>query len=236
MTELIFDGKSTQDFGVWISGTGTWGSPERDVTHISIPGRDGDLTIDNKRFQNISVVYPAFIAKGFRDRFDDFRAYMVSRPGYHRLEDSYHPDEYRMAEFYQALEPEVGTLNRFGSFDLEFYCKPQRWLKSGEKVTAETTFASSGQVFNPTLFSSKPLLRVYGTGSVKIGSETLTIINADVYTDIDCDLMDAFKGSTNCNGNIRLSSGSFPVLKPGYTGITLNGVTKVEITPKWFTI
>lgn len=236
MTELIFDGKSTKDFGVWISGSGTWGSPERDVSHISIPGRDGDLTIDNKRFHNITVTYPAFIARGFRNKFDSFRAYMVSRPGYHRLEDSYHPDEFRMAEFYKAMEPEVGTLNSSGRFDLEFYCKPQRWLKSGEKVTAETTFTGNGQVYNPTLFSAKPLLRVYGTGSVKVGSETLTITSADVYTDIDCDLMDAFKGTTNCNGNILLSSGNFPVLKPGYTGITLYGVTRVEITPRWFSI
>lgn len=237
MTELIFDGKSTLDFGVGISGSGTWGSPERDVTHISIPGRNGDLTIDNKRFQNISVVYPAFIARGFQNKFDDFRAYMVSRPGYRRLEDSYHPDEYRVAEFYQALEPEVGTLNRSGKFDLEFYCKPQRWLKSGEKVTPETTFTgTTGQIFNPTMFPAKPLIRVYGTGSVKVGSETLTILSANTYTDIDCDLMDAFKGTMNCNGNIRLSSGSFPVLNPGYTGITLNGVSRVEITPRWFSI
>ena len=86
------------------------------------------------------------------------------------------------------------------------------------------------------MFEAKPLLRVYGTGSVGIGSETLTITSANQYTDIDCDLQDAFKGTTNCNGNIRLSSGSFPVLKPGYTGVTLSGVSRVEIIPRWFSV
>lgn len=233
MTELIFDGKSTKDFGVWISGSGTWGSPERDVEHIAVPGRNGELTIDNKRFHNISVVYPAFISRTFRERFDNFRAYMVSRPGYHRLEDSYHPDEYRMAEFYNALEPEVGTINRSGKFDLTFYCKPQRFLKDGEK---STTFTSAGRIYNPTLFDAKPLLRVYGTGTLGVGSETIKITSANEYTDIDCDIQDAFKGTTNCNGNITLSSGGFPVLSPGYTGISLSGITRVIVWPRFYTI
>lgn len=234
MTELIFNGRSTKDFGVYISGSGTWGAPERDVEHIEVPGRNGDLTIDNKRFKNISVTYPAFIARGFDRKFDDFRAFMVSSPGYHRLEDDYHPDEYRMAEYYEALEPSVGTLNRSGQFELRFYCKPQRFLKNGER---ETEFTAAGQIYNPTSFEAKPLLRVYGTGALGVGSETITISSASVYTDIDCDIKDAFKGATNCNGNIRLSSGDFPTLKPGYTGISFgSGITRVVVWPRWFTI
>lgn len=234
MTELIFNGKSTADFGVWISGSGTWGAPERDVEHIEVPGRNGDLTIDNKRFRNIAVIYPAFIARGFDHKFDDFRAFMVSDPGYHRLEDTYHPDEYRLAEFYEAVEPDVGTLNRSGSFNLSFYCKPQRFLKSGEKPT---TFTAAGRIYNPTRFEAKPLLRVYGTGALGVGSMTVTITSANTYTDIDCDIKDAFKGTANCNGNITLSSGDFPVLAPGYTGISLGtGISQVIIWPRWYTI
>lgn len=233
MTHLVYNGKSTQDFGVWISGSGVWGAPERDVEHIEIPGRNGDLTVDNGRFKNITVKYPAFISRNFGERFDSFRAFMTSSPGYHRLEDTYHPDEYRMAEYYQAIEPEPGTLNRSGQFDLEFYCKPQRYLKSGEKTIEFTT---TGQIVNPTLFESKPLLRVYGTGSFGLGNQTITITSANVYTDIDCEIKDAFKGTTNCNGNIRLSSGDFPVLRPGNNGVSLNGISKIEITPRWYTI
>ena len=234
MTHLVFNGKSTRDFGVWISGLGTWGAPERDVEHVEVPGRNGDLTFDNGRFKNITVPYEAFIPRRFDECFGAFRAFLVSSAGYHRLEDDYHPDEYRMAEYYEAIEPDVGTLNRSGKFTLSFYCKPQRFLKSGEKAV---TFTSAGQIYNPTLFASKPLLRVYGTGSFGIGSETVTISSANTYTDIDCDIKDAFKGTTNCNGNITLSSGDFPVLNPGFNGVSLGtGITKIEITPRWYTI
>lgn len=234
MTELIFNGKSTKDFGVWISGSGTWGAPERDVEHIEVPGRNGDLTIDNKRFKNLTVTYPAFIPNGFAEKFDSFRAFLVSSPGYHRLEDVYHPDEYRMAEYYEAVEPEVGTLNRSGTFDLSFNCKPQRFLKSGERTRS---FTANGTIHNPTLFEAKPLLRVYGTGSFGIGNQTVVISIASVYTDIDCDIKDAFKGATNCNGNIQLASGDFPVLAPGNNGVTMTGgITQIDIIPRWFTV
>lgn len=234
MKQLIFNGKSTKDFGVWISGGGTWSSPERDVEHIEVPGRNGDLTIDNGRFKNVVVSYESFIPRTFDESFDSFRAFLFASPGYHRLEDDYHPDEFRMAEYFNAIEPEVGTLNRSGKFTLEFNCKPQRFLKNGETVVE---FSANGQIMNPTLYASKPLLRVYGTGTVGIGGQTVQITSANVYTDIDCDIKDAFKGSTNCNGNIVLASGDFPVLNPGTNGITLgSGITKIEITPRWYTI
>ena len=40
---FTFNGKSSKDFGVYISGLNTFGAPERDVDIISISGRNGDL-------------------------------------------------------------------------------------------------------------------------------------------------------------------------------------------------
>lgn len=55
----------------------------------------------------------------------------MSKPGYHTLVDQYHPDEVRYAEFRGPFNPEAhtGTGNDSGSFDLEFNCKPQRFLR-----------------------------------------------------------------------------------------------------------
>ena len=64
-----------------------------------------------------------------------------------------------------------------------------------------------------------------------------TLKAADGYTDIDCDLEDAYKGSANKNGCLQLYSGEFPTLAPGENGITLGtGITKVEITPRWWSL
>ncbi len=130
---LIFGGVDTADYGVWITGEGTFAAPERDVEVVSVPGRNGDLIVDNGRWKNIKVTYPAFIPNAFDDLIGPFRSAICKKRGYQRLEDTYHPDEFRMAAFSSGLTPKIsGSFNRTGDFDITFNCKPQRFLKSGE--------------------------------------------------------------------------------------------------------
>ena len=53
---FTFDGKTSTDFGMYISGSGTYNAPERDVTTYNIPGRNGDLIVDNGRFLNTTEI------------------------------------------------------------------------------------------------------------------------------------------------------------------------------------
>ena len=231
---LIFDGVSTEDFGVHISGSGTYDSPKRDIESCSIPGRDGDLHIDHGRFENISIEYPAFCVDNFTENFDAFKAFMHSRAGgYKRLEDSYHHGYYRRAAYNDSLTPNMTPRNKAGDFTIVFDCDPRRFLTDGEEPIEVTT---GSQLKNPTYFNSRPLIRAYGTGSFTIEGVTVTITSANVYTDIDCELEDAYKGSTNCNGNITLINGEFPRLKPGLNTITFTGLTRLIITPNWWTV
>ena len=130
---LVFGGIDSADYNVWISGSDAFSAPERDVEYVSVPGRNGDLVIDNGKWNNIRITYPAFIPKGFESQIDNFRAEMMKLTGYHKLEDSYHPDEFRMASFSYGISPSrIGAFLRHGEFPLTFNCKPQRFLKSGE--------------------------------------------------------------------------------------------------------
>lgn len=228
---LTFDGVSLKDFGVYINGGGTFNAPARSREVISVPGRNGDLIIDNGRYENTDVVYHAFIYRDFSVNVEGLRNLLLSRTGYVRIEDTYHPDEFRMGVYTGNFQADVVDWLEAGEFDLTFNCKPQRFLKSGEDAI---TFTSDGSLLNETMQTAKPLLRVYGTGTFSIGGATMTISSANVYTDIDCDLMDAFKGTTNCNGNI---SGTFAALAPGDNAVTLgSGITKIEITPRWWVL
>lgn len=145
---LIFGGVNSADYNVWISGADSYSAPERDVEVVSVPGRNGDLIIDNGKWNNISITYPAFIPKGFETQFDYFRSAICRKTGYHRLEDTYHPDEYRMAMLTGGLSPsKVGAFLRNGDFSLTFNCKPQRFLKIGdEPIQILTPFVSTGSI------------------------------------------------------------------------------------------
>ncbi len=229
---VVFAGKNLKDFGLVFSGTGTHGAPLRDYSTVAIPGKNGELYIDNGRYMNIKTTYHVGVKKPVARNLRDLRNFLGSVTGYQRLEDSYHPEVFRLAMLSKEISPEVSVRGRIGELDLEFNCKPQRFLKAGEE---ETEYASGSVIYNNTMMKALPLIRVYGTGALAIGNETITINSANGYTDIDCDLMDAYKGSTNCNDNITLTSGEFFHLAPGENGISFgSGITRVIVKPRWW--
>lgn len=175
---FTYDGVNSLDYGVHINGEGVYNAPERDVEMIAIPGRNGEYALDHGRFNNIDVVYPAGIGEAsqtsFSDKLKEFRNQLASRVGYSRLEDDYHPDEFRMGIYKSGLEASPVAYNRAGEFDLTFNCKPQRFLKSGEQ---RTQFTSSGAITNPTLFESKPLIEMYGYGTLVVNGAEIELHN-----------------------------------------------------------
>ena len=85
---ITFGGTDCRTYKVYISGNGTFNSPERDGANVSIPGRNGDIFLDNERYKNIDVKYPAFIAENFSTNMQNFRNAILSKVGYQRLEDT----------------------------------------------------------------------------------------------------------------------------------------------------
>ena len=231
---LTFAGKSSLDFGIRISGESTYNSPERKYDEVKVAGRNGTLLLDEHSFKNISVEYPAFAVDDMPQRVRDFVNYMNSFAGYQRLEDTYAPDVFRLAQYKGGMSVKSkGYMNRQGEFDIEFNCKPQRFLKSGE---IPQTFNTNGSFYNRTNFASQPFLRVYGSaaGTVGLGSYIITISQINEYVDIDCELMDAYKGATNCNANVSFNADEIKLLS-GTNGITFTGgITSVILTPRTY--
>lgn len=223
---LTFDGVSLKDFGVYINGNQTYNAPARSRTYVSVPGRNGDLIIDNGRYENTELVYHAFIYRNFGVNVEGLRNLLLSRTGYKRLEDTYHPDEFRQAIYSGNFQADVVEWLEAGEFDLTFNCKPQRWLKIGEDAIIVT---GNTAILNETEQIAKPLLRVYGTGTFSFNSNSMTISAADVYTDIDCETMDAYKGTVNKNAYV---SGTFPELRPGVNAIAT--INQIDIIPRWW--
>lgn len=233
ISSVVFNGTDLTSFGVRFSGTKTYGAPERAVSFESVPGRNGDIVIDEGAYRNTDITYTAMIHEDFKDNIKALRNYLLSVKGYARLEDSYSPDTYYMACYSNAIELTAqGPNNKWAEFDITFNRKPQRFLLSGEE---EEEFTSSDSIANPTLFNSKPLIRIYGTGTVGIGSVNITFDGSTSYVDIDCELQDAYYGSVNKNSSIVLSPNKYPELLPGTNGISLGtGITQVNIIPRWW--
>ena len=229
-----YAGKSSAEFGIYISGSGTYNAPEKDFESIEIPGRDGALILDNGRFKNIPITYPAFIRTKFLENSNAAKAWLLSQKGYQRLEDTYHPNHFRMAQFAGPLDFETKFLNLSGEMELAFNCKPQKYRKDGQYPT---TFTVAGYLYNPELFSAQPIIKVYGNGpgTITIGGRVVTIKEIDEYVILDSDTQNAYKDTLNKNNTINAPE--FPVLQAGNNAIGFSGgITKLEITPRWWTV
>ena len=220
---------------------------------VSVPGRNGDLIVSQNRYENIEVTYPAFCAGNSFANLASFRSMLLSVPGYAKLTDTYHADEFRAAYFGDGIEVNALNTNKAGEFELTFNCKPQRFLTSGELAVE---VSSGGKVTNPTLFSARPSIFVSGYGTLTIGSETITIANVYPNIVIDSEILDCYAASTapivnsaivgaailgmsgytaNANAAVTFSTGDFPLLPPGETTITYtNTITKVTVFPRWW--
>lgn len=231
---FTFGGLDSRDFGIYISGQGTFNAPEKDYESITVPGRDGDLLGIEKRLTNVGLSYPAFIYADFARQIAAMKSAFLALDGYQPLIDSYHPDEIRMAVFRGDMKVSATQKNDAGQFTLDFECKPQRYLVPGQALVEVTSGAT---LSNPTNQTARPLIRVTGTGTVTVGSLVITIAaHSNAYIDIDSDIMDCYCGSTNCNSYVSFQGYKFPTLPAGDTGITFSGPTKVEIAPRWWRV
>ena len=240
---LTWGGVDTRTMGVYISGPGRFSGPTRSFDFISVPNKDGDLLGVNTRLENCTITYPAFICNNFEQNVRKLKAALYTDSllfkGWKKLYDSYDLDVYRLAVYQGPFEPNVTSTLDAGSFDLTFICKPQIYFTSGD---TEVKFTSTGTLYNSTLFDAKPYLRVYGTGTIKISSvfgysNTITVSTNDLYTEIDCEAMECYRGTQSLNQYVSFSQNDFPVLMPQTNTITLGtGITQVFIQPRWYTV
>ena len=232
VNKFLYRDQLSSSFGIYISGPAVYNAPERDEEVIEIPGRNGSLTIENGRFKNIDVRYPAFIRREFRKAAEAARQWLLFKSGYSRLEDSYDPDFFRFARFKGPIDFDMRFLNLSGEMELIFDCMPQRFYKPGqyaEKITGKS------RILNPFKFESLPLIRVYGKeGSVWINGDEIRLKKIDEYVDIDCETQNAYKEMESKNEEV---SHTFPALKQGINEIEFSSrIDFLEITPRWWQI
>lgn len=230
---IWFNGKSGDDFNLYVERYPVLILPRRKNEKISINGRNGDLLIQEDAFDNVFQRYDIYISAEVEKltTVSHKIAEWLCVKGYKRLEDSYWLDTFRLASFNGGIEVE-NVLNRFGRATIEFDCKPQRWYKFGDQFID----ATNGQTLrNPSPFTAKPLIQTTGSGAgtLTINDNTLTMTDTNDMT-IDCDTMQIYRSGISKSGTI---TGNFFELPEGESTISwTGGITGIKIKPRWWTI
>lgn len=234
---LVYGGVSSAQYGIYIADVNDDDMPSRDYSAISVPGRSRDIHFDNGRYANIDRTYKcaAYSMEGQRadERASAYIAKLMRLSGYQRIEDTLHPEYYKLGEFKGGTKPELAMDKNAASFDLAFDCDARKYLKAGER---EMAFSSGTQmIMNPETEPASPLLIITGTGYIQIGSRRITVSTNPGTMVIDCELGDAYAQDTHVNYNsyISLNSGDFPILESGANNITVSGLSSCKITPRW---
>ena len=227
---LYFNNKNLDEFKIYVTNAGVYSTPARNYDSISVAGRSGNLLIENNKFNNVEYRYPIVIYEDFNANFSALKSFLLSQAGYQRLTDTFYPNEFYLATFKKFDDINQPYLNGDkGSCVLVFERKPQRYLKSGEK---KLTFNAAGSLKNPTLFEALPFITVYGSGTLTINGISVVINTEYAHLDIDCELQEVLQ--TEGNLDITLTNGEFPSLIKGINNISFTGLSKVEITPRWY--
>lgn len=225
---FTLDGVASTTFNVFVAKSNMFDAPAENIESFQIPGSNRILHISSKTFKPFTLSVECYIPRNMQQYVDDFRNFLFAVGKSVTYSEALRPDEYRIVSFVNAFEVKASD-KQGAAFVLEFEARPERFLTSGDQVE---TLTADGSITNDTLFNSRPLLKVYGTGTVTIGDYTFSISSADEYTVLDCDTLQCYKGTTNCNNNVVIDE--FPHLVPGDNAVTLDGVTRIEITPRWW--
>ena len=239
MNYFEYKGIRSSDMGLRIESKNVFSGPEYEVDFLSIPGRDGDLIADGGRFPNVQVTYSVFIpAKTISElsqKITAVKAWLYSGlNSYHTLSDTYDTAFFRHAVFAGKLDIE-DELNRIGIFTISFSCKPFRYDAAG---TESVTLATGEVLLNPYPFTSKPILRIEGSGkgTLTIQSEGSNAIwnftSIDGYVEADSEQMNFYKDAEPKNDTV--SGDGFPLLYPGENTVSFSGgSTAVTVIPRW---
>lgn len=226
---IKFAGIRSDDLNLVIEHYPTRLFPERSYEVIEVPGRDGEVIIDNGNFKNYRQSYSAFI-----DSYDpedpryqriarNVASWLLGNPGYQRLEDSYDPEFYRMA-YYSGGSEFSNWFNTYGRGTIEFSCAPRRFYKIGEEPVEVT---SSTELVNPSVFLSDPIYVIPGS-SITVNNHTMNFGSSGVIIDVE-----KHTAKTSLGASVTVISGNYEDLKLGKHN-TFGG--NYTVTPRWWAI
>ena len=228
-----FNGIKSLDERLLITNKNTYKGAARDLTFQSIPGRSGDLLIDNRRYKNVKITYDV-TALGDKREIPNIarrvKNWLLSEIGYFKLYDTYDPKYFRIAAYQDEFDLEQ-ELPEVGSSSIVFNCKPFRYSREGQK---SIVLSSASTVRNPERFPSSPYIKITGSGDITltVNENAFVFKGVENYIEIDSEIMQAFRGDQS--ESAKMYTPTFPELVKGENTVSWSGtVSKVEIIPRW---
>ncbi|AOZ73079.1 hypothetical protein BSR29_03045 [Boudabousia liubingyangii] len=214
-----------RDLGLHLAAPVKMSPAVRVVEQIVVPGREGTLTRE-QGWNDRVITLDLIIRSG--DVMGAWRKAITALSNAKRIAFRHDP-----TVFYQIKNATLSELTRLsplmGQFQATLTCDPFAYLAG----VAPVTLTKTGTIINPGNVYSRPVVTVYGSGSVFFVMGTTRVdltIHADSLT-VDSSLMECRKGLVAQNQYMR---GGFPYLSPGLNKVVIDaGIERLVIEPGW---
>lgn len=227
MLSFTFGNKNSYtDFGILIAQRPNIPLPKRRVSNVVIPGRSSSLKFDEGTYDDITITLECSIIdkKDIIEKIDRIKEWLVLT-GESDLIFSFEQNKKYIAQVVNAIDFKQ-ALKYTSSFPIIFNCKPFKYSVEDKIITITK---SNSTIYNEGTFESEPVIKVYGSGDIKlkINDDDVSIKKVDEYVTIDSVLKDAYKDNALKNGDMI---GEFSVFKVGANVVSFSGnVSKVEV-------
>ena len=223
---FIWKNADCRSMGIWIPAPPQIVRGEERVSHVTIPGRAGELTLTEG--ENIFQSYIQTVTIQMRGAYR-IREVMNWLKGEGYVTFGGEPDRRQKARVIGAVSMNRHSKNTdWWTGEVQFYCEPLKELLN--PTTTEIT-SSGSAVVNAGDVKSRPKITATASSTsmtITKGGKTLTItgLTSSSQYIIDCEagMVTNAAGTTNLTAN---STGDFPVLDVGSNTITGSGWSKL---------
>lgn len=204
-------------------------APVADYTEVHIPGRDGNLYIDEKTVEDIEIRVEMNYMCDHREWFEHWREAKewLMQKGPNRLRFGDDP-EY----FYHVKKVELSEAERvcreIGRFSAVFICNGYQYLLSGQRAYA------LGDVIDNPYCVTHPVYLVEGEGTctITVNGKTFTAIVGQNVT-IDTDRMISYRSDGVLVNTTVTGDYTDLYLKHGKNTLAATGGFNVQVIPGW---
>ena len=224
MFDTLLDNIPSSDFKLAPTFRPDIPTPEQVVESINVDGRHGSLTrLGAFKDIDFPIEYNILEMDNIKPQLRKIKGYFFGKKTLQFTDD----DVYYKIKSLQITETD-NQIEEYGLFTVQFICDPFQYEKNTIKIiTQSSTLINIGTV------ESEPLIKVFGTGNIKISinDKSFQILSLTDYISIDCELKETHRNKASRNKNMV---GEYPVFKVGNNIISFTGsITKLEIEPRW---
>ena len=205
--------------------------PQERVNHITIPGREGELTqVEGENIYEPYIQTAQVTVEGVAN-LPAAEAWL-SGDGFVTFDSQ--PTLKQMARIINAV-----TFTRLSrnldlwQGDVQFYCQPIKYpvTQSDIEVTSSGTALA-----NPGTLPAFPAMVITGSGAVSITISGKTLVIPECVSGWTVDCLNKWILDSNGAPQMNAWTGEFPQIPTGNSSISFTGsITKIKITPNWRT-